>query len=49
MEDDLGGGDAQLQDAIIDLGGVLPRAQALCQVAVQAPKLQAAVIGSKLK
>ena len=43
VEDELGRGDAQLEDAVVDGLRGLHGAQGLLQVAVEAPQLQAAV------
>ena len=43
VEDDLGRGDAQLQDAVVDGPRALQGAQRLLQVAIEAPQLEAAV------
>ena len=43
VEDDLGGGDAQLEYAIVDCLGGLQSAQALLQVTVECPQLEAPI------
>lgn len=43
VEDDLGRGNAQVQDAVVDCARGLQSAQRLLQVAVERPQLQAAV------
>ena len=43
VEDELRGGDAEVEDAVVDGARRLQRPQRLLQVAVEAPQLQAAV------
>ena len=43
VEDELRGGDAEVEDAVVDGARRLQRAQRLLQITVEAPQLQAAV------
>lgn len=43
VQDDLGCGDAEVKDAVIDCARGFQRAQRLLQIAVHCPQLQAAV------